>query len=408
MVLMINPSLNFAVNAGVDMGFMSNAIFYGNSISIQDVASCNDKLFDFIGCPTGLVPADGDYKGTILVIDRGLSINQWLAIENTSNPGGMYLDIVKFVTKDSNGDYREIGGSGVDDLSAYTDADLNYVPGQDHGINVLGMIATIARKAKVVFVDALDAGFDLYDIDLWRWIENNYSQLNVRIITTSLAQFITVDQDIENIVSTLYANNVFMIAASGNTGDIMETNQFPNYLQEVYSVGSIDHKDVGKWYDWDYYSKKGYYTGAAQDAKDHPNECQDASVLPFCESFGSNNEGDALALDFVMPGHRVPISDDLQSFFEGYGTSFSAPALAAAALFVSYAYGLGYYSVKGYWKLPSLQLLLTLLKNADGSNAWTQYLGWGYVHVVDGYYNALDRGQQDASQPGGGCACRLL
>ncbi len=380
--------------------------------TIAGVHDCSE--FSMISCDSilNLLPSDGDYKGTLVVLDQGFSRNDWFNVEDTSNSNGFYLDIIGYVMPDGDDPDTEpevYGQAGVDTLDGVTDSDLGYAQ-ETHGLEVLSAVATIARRAKVLFINTGVNGFRLEDVSLWFWLDNNRDDYNIRVITIS--QFGSIPyQTIYDKIDSLHASGVTIVAAAGNDGLPMRSNLFPQHHQYVYTVGSIDHKNVGEGLDFDYHSRRGYRSGESQDARDHQIECESSHLLPFCSSYGVDVEGDPLALDFLMPGNYVPLSDDFETFFVGFGTSFSAPYLAAAILLVTYAYWLGYYGIRGYGAYNSVSAILNILKDSDRNSSWSQKWGWGYVDLWNAYFDAFDKGLNDGrgGSGGGGCpSCRLL
>ncbi len=62
-----------------------------------NAANCNDAALRYFGCDKWLpyAPANGDYKGTVVVMDDGLSVDQWVKLE--SGYYGFKVDIIKYL-----------------------------------------------------------------------------------------------------------------------------------------------------------------------------------------------------------------------------------------------------------------------------------------------------------------------
>ncbi|RMG41499.1 MAG: hypothetical protein D6732_02385 [Methanobacteriota archaeon] len=388
--------------------------------SVGSLRDCTDPALVKMQCNDWLshVPEDGNYGGTVLIFDDGLSVSNWQDLENGFY--GMSVDIVGYLTPDDQGNIPNtlIGEIGQDTLQGITDADLDYLGSDDHAIAVISALGTIARKAKVLFVNArydgepIDSGFYLTDNEIWRWIANNVENYNIKVISTSFNV-----KDFPNFDSTvfdyIYAQGVFMATSIGNK-QRDDGDDFPQFHPYVYAVGSIDHETRTKSNDPNYYySKENKYSGDNDACNSRE---QEERTHTLCASYGywDFNTNPSEALDFVMPGNGVPVAFNptLNQIINGYvlrydkGTSFSAPYLAATALVAIYAYSQGYYSVAGRLSYPSVSQIYDLLKDNAYSpyTGWDRKLGWGMPLIMDVYGAAYGEGAWDATSTtsGGG------
>ncbi len=99
-------------------GLISYSSLYGGN-AMSGVDDCTQ--LKFISCDSilNLLPSGGDYKGTVVVMDDGLSVFDWFNIEDATNANGLYLDIVAFVVPDENGTPVVYGDYGVRGRNAY-------------------------------------------------------------------------------------------------------------------------------------------------------------------------------------------------------------------------------------------------------------------------------------------------
>ncbi|RMG26997.1 MAG: hypothetical protein D6732_20615, partial [Methanobacteriota archaeon] len=346
--------------------------------SIDGLRDCTDPALVKMKCDEWLpnAPSDGDYGGITVFLDDGLSVTDWQNLE--SGFYGMSIDIIGYLTPDDQGNIPDtlIGGFGQDSLQGITDADLGYLDSDFHALGVLSAFGTIARNAKVLFVNIREktdlpenTGFLLYDSRMWEWIKNNIGQYNIRIISTSIntGYLLAKNQTNTDLLTEIYEQGVFMVAAIGNDAwnDPNRGHYFPNYHPYVYSIGSIDHETRGNSDDEDYYSVENRYSGFSQACRDGENN------FTLCASYGDEwDVNPAEALDFVMPGNGVPIAFEptIQQVLLGHvlefasGTSYSAPYLAATALVAIYGYSQAYYSVAGSFAYPSVSMIYDFLK----------------------------------------------
>ncbi len=389
-----------------------------NYSTAADVCT-SDAALQFIGCHNWIskVPSDYNYRGTVVVIDDGLCVDQWKALENKKL--GFAVDVVKYLTPLKNIGTQWVtafGDYGTDDLSNIDNSLLNCREGEEHGFRVISSLATVLPYVKVIFVNAemnqwSNDGFVVYKNKfLWEWLKDNVERYDIDVITMSLSYPDSVAGDtseIDRIISEIYNKGVFMVTSIGNDG-IYEGDAFPNRHPYFYAIGSVDHEDRAAYvnevkicYDgrkWTYCksttyrsngnSWKGHYTG-------------EAPVSTYKSSYGSMTVNHAEAMDFVMPGHGVPLA----SFVDGkwkyaQGTSFSTPYLAAAALVAIFAYNLGFRANRGYEVDPSPSVIYSLLKDSASSiiGSWHYRYGWGHVTLTDLYDNAYAKGYVAGSQ----------
>ncbi len=105
---------------------------------------CTDSALKYINCDNWLqyVPDNGQYFGTIVVIDDGLSVGQWKDLEDRGIlywPYVGHLDIIGVLTPDTNEKPRF-----YTDPNTVTDAELGY-SGDDHAYKVMSALMTVAR-----------------------------------------------------------------------------------------------------------------------------------------------------------------------------------------------------------------------------------------------------------------------
>ena len=393
-----------------------NGVPRGVLSSIDGLRDCTDPALVKIQCDEWLsyLPEDGNYGGTVLIFDDGLSVSNWQALENGFY--GMSVDIIGYLTPDDQGNIPDtlIGGVGQDSLQGITDDDLDYSPTDNHAIAVISAFGTIARNAKVLFINArfkgedTNLGFYITDNEIWRWIDDNIGVYNIKVISTSFNAKTNDYTDFDStIFDRIHAKDVFMVSSIGNENSI-EGYDFPQFHPYVYSVGSIDHETRGTSRDPDYYSVENQYSGYSDACRDHDNR------FTLCSSYGSldYNINPSTALDFVMPGNGVPVAfnPSINQIINGYvlkyekGTSFSTPYLAAVVLVAIYAYSEGYFSVAGYFKYPSVSKIYDLLKdNAFSPYAgWDMRFGWGMPLIMDVFGDAYGDGIWDATSSGNG------
>ncbi len=391
--------------------------------SVDSLRDCTDPALTKMKCNEWLpnAPSDGDYGGITVILDDGLSVTNWQDLE--SGFYGMAIDIIGYLTPDDEGNIPDslIGGYGQDSLQRITNEDLGYLDSDFHALGVLSAFGTIARDAKVLFVnirlkttDPENSGFFLYDSRIWEWIKNNVGQYNIKVISTSINTGYAKAKNHTNtdLITEIYEQGVFMVAAIGNDGWGIPNRGdfFPNYHPYVYSVGSIDHETRGKSNDEDYYSVENRYSGFSQACKEKKN------YLTLCASYGDRwDDNSSEALDFVMPGNGVPVAFEptIEQVLHGQvlefapGTSYSAPYLAATALVAIYGYSQAYYSVTETYVYPSVSMIYDFLKENSFSpeDGHHQRYGWGMPFVSSVYAGAYAKGLVDAppaSSGGGG------
>ena len=183
-----------------------------------------------------------DEHVTIVVLDDGLTEEEWLALEQ--NPEAN-VDVVGVVTKDSNGTIQYItspNNSLLDDMEEH-----------EHGFAVISMIAAIARECEVILIDILRGddtiGFRYNDSDIWSWINNNQVSKDIDIVSYSayVKDDYTQGTNISQTWDSLLEKDVILLNAAGNFFSYNNTainTAFPfnSYHTQWYSVGSIDHE----------------------------------------------------------------------------------------------------------------------------------------------------------------------
>ena len=382
----------------------------GTLATVQSVGGCTDPALRYIGCDDWLskAPSSGDdYKGTVVVIDDPLSVDQWKSIEATYSDG-VRGDIIKYVYGVDTFYYNGIrysyaktmGAKGVDSLSGVSDSTLGNT-GQAHGYSVTGILASVVRNVNVIFVSIYADDLATSDT-IWRYLYNNINTYNIVGITMSWLVARNAKPPVRRVIRDLFNEGVFISASAGNEGaNISRSVLFPQSLPEVYTIGSVDHENRGKWvtepylhYDSDYYSVKGKYSGFSQDARDNPGRCSDASKYPFCSNYGYGRNGTS-ALDFVMPGYGIPYPYGVGAarvWRYGVGTSFSEPYFAAAVLIAHYAYNLGYFAESGRYARPGRAVIYQILLHESSRSTFATRYGYGYLDVFDVYNYAYSVG----------------
>ncbi len=363
---------------------------YGN---LDDMKNCQSKEMKFLNCHLiqNNLPANGDYKGTTVIIDDGLSLNTWRKLEEN------FVDIVRYVTRDPiTGEVKEFGSKGKDCKNLFSFvrgrfvrcsllSKTAYLSSSDdtHGGMVTSAFGTIARGAEVIFID-LNLGDSLgfsFNIQLLEWLNNAVVPYNIKVASMSWSGPNPSENQtqVEALLDSLYLNGVFLVSAIGNDGK-NEGGAFPQNHRFVYAVGSVDHENRGLPWDGDYYSSYGKFTGDVAYYRFH--SCKDGLVT-FCSSYGSSSFGDE-ATDFVMPGNGVLTAQfDAAIYVAKYsmGTSFSTPFLAAAALIAQYAFYLSNEQVYGSGAYLTPADLYEVLKTSSSRTSWDPYFGWGYIDL---------------------------
>ncbi len=358
--------------------------FIGFTAIQSDIEYCQDAVFLFVHCDMVLdsLPSDGDFKGTVVVMDDGLSVRDWQ--ELTSPLYGIDVEILTYLTPDAN--------EGVDvihyDPSLPLTSDqwnevLDYDPSNSHGRAVISALASIAKKARIIFVNLAlgdSKGFANPEV-AWQWLLDNVATYD--IVSMSYSSPNMSDQE-KALMNQLAQRGVFMVTTIGNDG-VYAGDAYPQALPYVYAVGSVDHEDR---YSRLQEASMGDYSGSAPGS-------------PFSTSYGSNDPSSPEIVDFAMPGNGVPVYVGGGQWVYSMGTSFSTPYLAASVLIAIYAYNLGFSSVKKYFSDPSTSELYQLLKDsASSKNAFSIYNGWGWIYLDILYDLAYQRGKDMAASLG--------
>lgn len=104
-----------------------------------------------------------------------------------------------------------------------------------------------------------------------------------------------------------------------------------------------------------------------------------------------------------MPGNGVPVAIKVprdKNWYYTTGTSISTPYLSTAVLITISAYNMGYHSKSGQHRDPNVDKLYELLMGASSQNGiWDQYLGYGYVDLLELYHDAYQKGYADTPVP---------
>ena len=371
----------------------------GETVAQTDIENCEDLALVFVHCNLilGSLPSDGNFKGTVVIMDDGLSVTDWR--ELTSPLYGVDVDIVAYLTPTPNGDVDVIQ---YDPTFPLTDEQwnevLDYHPIDTHGREVISALGSIAKHAKVIFVnlklDEDTLGFDSYrDEKIWQWLLDNVDTYDIDVISMSFTLYETepLNESILSRIDNLASKGVFMVSSIGNWGNY-NGNNFPQNHSMVYAVASVDHENryrhFGRLFKE---SSKGEYTGSADWS-------------PFTTSYGSEYDiSPSTAVDFAMPGNGVPVYVGGGIWKYALGTSFSAPYLAASALIAVYAYNMGFKSVARYsYSDPRVAEIYQLLKDSSSSTSHSIYNGWGWIYLDELFANAFNLGKTVASSLGGG------
>ncbi|RMG23036.1 MAG: hypothetical protein D6732_25125 [Methanobacteriota archaeon] len=372
---------------------------FGGDTAVQsDIEDCKDPALVFVHCNLVLndLPSDGDFKGTVVVMDDGLSVTDWR--ELTSPLYGVDVDIVAYLTPDANG---EVDIIKYDPTLPLTDSQWNdvlgYYPSDGHGREVISALGSIAKHAKVIFVNLQlgddNIGFRSHaDVVIWDWILNNVDSYDIDVISMSFNVYLLPPWNVISRILDIADKGVFMVSAIGNDGRY-HGGTFPQGLPDVYAVASVDHENryrqFGRFFQE---SKKGEYTGSA-------------GWSPFTTSYGSEyNQDPSEAVDFAMPGNGVPIYVGGGRWEYAMGTSFSTPYLAASALIAVYAYNMGFRSVAIHsFSDPTPTEIYQLLRDSSSSStSHNVYNGWGWIYLDILFENAFNLGRDVASSLGGG------
>ncbi len=395
MIILLSPSLA-SVPQQMRMAEKDGKI--GNTAVQTNIENCEDPTLAFIRCNLILnsLPTDGDYKGTVVVMDDGLSVTDWQ--ELTSPIYGVGVDIVAYLTPDSNGGVDIIQ---YDPTLPLTDAQwndvLDYHPTDGHGRGVISALGSIAKHANVIFVnlqlDDDNLGFrPQHDPILWEWMRDNIDTYDIDVISMSFSLYDTPSLDVMLRMVDVAEKGVFMVSSIGNDG-VYNGNAFPQDHPDVFAVGSVDHEDrymyLGRVFKE---SSKGDYTG-------------NAFWSPFTTSFGSDYQKDSSeAVDFAMPGNGIPVYVGGGRWEYSMGTSFSTPYLVASALIAIFAYNMGFRSIAMQsFSDPTPTELYQLLRDSSSSpTSHSIYNGWGWIYLDVLFEKAFNLGRDVASSLGGG------
>ena len=317
-----------------------------------------------------------DEDVTVVVIDYGLSSEEWKALEQNLEAN---VDVIGFVTENSTG------------LVTYiTDPDHPYLDDQvyhGHGMYVISVLASIARNVEVIFVDLDYAndpyGFEYGENKIWEWIYDNHASKDIDIVIWSSS----TDDDFAGSIAKIYFdllidNGVILLTSAGNNNGTYLNNlddddyMYPQYYTEWYTVGSIDHETRT--------------TGTPPlSTKDNRS-----SFSSYLENYTSGNR----IVNWLSPGNGVPVltsayyNDTLEVYtghwMYSYGTSFSTPYLAGiVALIIT-----GYHNGIGDSTDPSVQKVVEILNYASSRRSFDQKMGYGYIDVYMAYGKAYTEG----------------
>ncbi len=397
----------------------------GTLAELTYLKDCSDSALVYIGCDIWKDSySSNSLEGITVIIDVGMSIENWLYIEDIFdvNIDYMYYDTNTFRIKVAT------------EQNQLTDDEVGYdpsIPSFDHGYSVTSSFASVANGSHILFVN-LNSFLTVNDIIGTRIFDTLYSDSSyilaaagiktedIRVISMSYfvspeklneANYVNLDVEATNAIieNMTRENGVFFVVAIGNDGQ--ETGDWwPIYLDSVYSVGSIDHEDLettvvdntkllNKFTGTS--SVKDQFTGNSEMALEYPDKCKNPDELPFCSSWGYNNNANypySNSTDFLMPGNGVPVLVTSDNYVEYVsGTSYSAPYLAAAAYIgvSSLIKNINSYNPNAFAiiqsepkLLESLQLsnnVYNLLKSVasrtKNSEGYNYQYGWGYVKV---------------------------
>ncbi len=388
-----------------------------SDLAVQAMYSCRSAEMRFLNCPEmkSVSPIDNGFKGTTVIMDTGLTSQDWFYLEENN-----LVDIIRYQTVINGVEY----GIGEEGRDCYITIDCASPILERQGIKpihgslVTSAFGTIAKGAPVIFMDFLfgtSFGYGFYDDQKpWQWILDNIDTYQIKVLSISLGVPDDPIPQVVELIEKIADAGVTIIGAIGNDGQNRGLF-FPVSHGRVFGVGSIDHENRGEWreetivgmefyyFDHDYKSRMGYFSGLAEEASldyvthqgEHPN-CNNGNELPFCSSYGSPTYGNR-STDFVMPGHGVVVAGSFGGVFVHYygvGTSFSAPYLAAAALIGYHAYAIGYYGDNPpTYPYVSVSTIYNLLKGAASRSIWHQLYGWGFINLEKLFTNAKELGK---------------
>ncbi|MHA1829537.1 MAG: S8 family serine peptidase [Candidatus Heimdallarchaeaceae archaeon] len=344
------------------------------------VGQLQDTAYTYTGadCVVNDYGVHIDDHVTIVVIDTGLHSNSWKALEQ--NPEAN-VDIIGFLTED----YDE------NTVKYITNPDDPYLEDQTYGMHaleVISVIASIARDVKVIVVDLEHLtdpyGFELDDYKLWEWIDDNQASKDIDIVSASVAtKEDFASSSILQIWDSLISKGVILIASAGNYGNYLNNYgwegydyKYPQYYTQWYCVGSIDHETRTN--------------GSPLATKNHRSS--------FSSWFESYTDGNHI-VNWLEPGNGIPTIDyvyydTILQIYRGtwrysWGTSFSTPYLAAIiALIIT-----GYHRGIGSSTDPSVQKVIDILLYASSRSTFNQKMGYGYVDAYIAYGKAYTEGR---------------
>ncbi|MHA1401648.1 MAG: S8 family serine peptidase [Candidatus Heimdallarchaeaceae archaeon] len=342
------------------------------------VGQLQDKAYTYTGADIVVNDYDvhiDDYV-TIVVIDNGLTDEEWKALEQ--NPEAN-VDIIGFLTEAEDGSTKYI--TNPDD--PYLDDQVMH----GHGFAVISALAAIARDVKVIFVDIDELDYDPYGFEygeykIWEWIDNNQESKDIDIISWSMHY--NLDFTTSSFLQkwdSLISKDVIMITGAGKFGNYLNVDRgiaykYQSYYTEWYAVGSIDHET------------RSY--GSTKNQK--------SWFSPWYESYTAGNH----IINWLEPGNGVPALegayyDSSLKCYRGTwkyseGTSISTPYLAAIiALIIT-----GYHEGIGSSTDPSLQKVIDILQYASSRSSFDQKMGYGYVDAYIAYGKAYTEGKKAA------------
>jgi len=318
-----------------------------------NIGQLQDKAYTYTGVDIVVhdygVHIDNDV--TIVVIDSGLKSEAWKALEENSIAN---VDVIGFLTLDSDGTT----------VKWITNRDAPYLDGQTygvHGLQVVSVLASIARDVNVIFIDLLRGyesyGFDIHDEELWEWIDDNQATYGIDVINYSYSDRVEeLNSNIYLIWDSLVSKNVMMLTSAGLYGTHLDFDgaryyKYPAYYTQWYCVGSIDHETR--------------LTGDPLSTKN--------SKSSFSSWFDDDVEDNDI-VNWLEPGNGIPVMKMEYAGFRlvakwryALGTSFSTPYLAAIVALII----IGYHNGIGSSTDPSLQKIIDILQYASSRSTLT-------------------------------------
>lgn len=187
-----------------------------------------------------LTPAHAEQAQTIAVIDSGVNTALFTNIVTE-------VCILEYAYCPNGKQFME--GKGASDIGVRTNATLN------HGTGMISIINKVNPSVNIIpirIVGITDKGNpSLYSNNAVKsgldWVLANYAKYNITAVSISQGKTFAgckVPEGTEQVVATLKANNVAVIAATGNDGNRSAIDSIA-CLPDVISVGATDNPDKG-------------------------------------------------------------------------------------------------------------------------------------------------------------------